>query len=118
MPVGAYTGKAKCSATDMAKSCRQLWWRMPLMAGMDGYDRPACVRVDVEGCEGARRRGSRASRRAGDRIWFSGEEALIEEKATADGDRGLLIALDGHVAGKSMRAITEALYGAERVAAV
>ena len=36
---------------------------------------------------------------------------------TRDGDRELLMALDGNVAGKSMREIAADLYGAEMVAA-
>ena len=42
---------------------------------------------------------------------------MTREEAMTDGNRELLIALDGHVAGKSMREIAEDLYGAERVVA-
>ena len=41
----------------------------------------------------------------------------MRDKATGDGDRELLTAHDGHIAGKSMREIAVDLYGAERVAA-
>ena len=54
---------------------------------------------------------------ADDRMRFRGAGALTREEAMTDGNRELLIALDGHVAGKSMREIAEDLYGAERVAA-
>ena len=37
--------------------------------------------------------------------------------AMKEGDREVLIALDGHRAGKSLREISEDLFGAERVAA-
>ena len=37
--------------------------------------------------------------------------------AMEDGDREVLIALDGHRAGKSLREIAEDVFGAERVAA-
>ena len=48
---------------------------------------------------------------------FKGDGELTRDEATAEGDRELLIALDGHAAGKSVREIAENLYGAERVAA-
>ena len=48
---------------------------------------------------------------------FKGDGELTGNEATADGNRELLIALDGHAAGKSTREIAEDLYGAERVAA-
>ena len=46
---------------------------------------------------------------------FKGDGALTRDEATAGGSRELLIALDGHGAGKSTREIAEDLYGAERV---
>lgn len=42
---------------------------------------------------------------------------MAREEVMADGDRELLIALEGHAAGKSLREIAEELHGAEVVAA-
>ena len=42
---------------------------------------------------------------------------MKKSEPTGDGDREVLVALDGRRADKSMREITEELYGAERVAA-
>ena len=42
---------------------------------------------------------------------------MTREEVTSFGERELRIALDGHMAGKSMREIAEDLYGAEIVAA-
>ena len=42
---------------------------------------------------------------------------MKKDGAMDDGDREVLIALDGQRAGKSMREIAEELFGAERVAA-
>ena len=48
---------------------------------------------------------------------ISGDGALKKDGAMKDGDREVLIALDKHRAGKSMRGIAEDVLGAERAAA-
>ena len=48
---------------------------------------------------------------------ISGDGALKKDEAMKDGGREVLIALDGHRAGKSMRGIAEDVFGAERAAA-
>ena len=55
--------------------------------------------------------------RARDRTRFRGEGALTSGTPTANSDREMVIALDGHLTGKCMREIADDLYGAERVAA-
>ena len=42
---------------------------------------------------------------------------MTREETTAHGERDVLIALEGHAAGRSMREIAEDLCGAERVSA-
>ncbi len=52
-----------------------------------------------------------------DGMRFKGDGELTRNEATADGNRELLIALDGHAACKSTREVAEDLCGAESVAA-
>ena len=74
--------------------------------GTGGYDRPERIRAAVGGRAGGRR----------GREEVQGDGPLTRDEATGDGDRELLIALEGHVAGKSTREIAVNLYGAESVA--
>ena len=48
---------------------------------------------------------------------FTRRDALTREETTADGENEVLTALDGELAGKSLREIAEYLCGAERVSA-
>ena len=63
---------------------------------------------------GARERDVRVSRYGRGRRRFTRRDALTREETTAEGENEVLTALDGELAGKSLREIGEYLCGAER----
>ena len=83
----------------------------PAMFGGSAFERLSGAASGRRGPEDVEPRRGREGMR------LSGQGTLMSEQATGDGDRELLMALDGHIAGRSMREIAVDLYGAERVAA-